>query len=126
MLEHLRQRVIQTLATAHNVTLSTFGPAGLQSSRLPCEALETQLYLLIPRTSDLLFNIEDHPSVVVVNNEWNLSGQARVLSPGDYPPCLNLAHSPDVSWSRVVEIRPTRLNIHAPGQATSSETIDIE
>ena len=126
MLEHLRQRVIRTLSTAHNVTLSTFGPAGLQSSRLPCEALGTRLYLLIPRTSDLLFNLEEKPSVVVVNDEWNLAGQARILSPDEYPPCLNLAHSPDISWSRVVEIRPTRLNIRAPGQAASSETIDIE
>jgi len=71
-------------------------------------------------------NIEDQPSVVVVNDEWNLAGLARILSPDEYPPCLNLAHSPDVSGSRVVEIRPMRLNIHAPGQAASSETIDIE
>jgi hypothetical protein len=42
MLDHLRQRVIETLASAQTATLATYGPAGLQVSLLPCEAADMQ------------------------------------------------------------------------------------
>jgi hypothetical protein len=126
MLEHLRQRVIQTLANAHTLALSTNGPAGLQSSCLPCEAFGLDLYVLVPRTSDHLFNIESQPEVAAANENWNLKGLARVLSRIDYPAGLALTHCPAANWSEVIQIHPSRLNILRPESESPAETIDIE
>jgi hypothetical protein len=126
VLEHLRQRVIQTLASARSLTLSTFGPAGLQSSRLPCEAADTTLFVLIPRTSDHLFNLEANPAVVVVSGEWNLRGAARVVLPEAAPPGLQITHTPEAQWNALVEIRPSRVNLLRVEPSGYSETIDMD
>jgi hypothetical protein len=124
MLEHLRQRVIQTLAGARQVTLSTSGPAGLQASRLPCEASDIELYVLVPRTSDHLFNIESQPEVAVVNETWNLKGRACVVERKVCPAAL--AQRPEADWSQVVQVRPTRLTLLCIETGIPAETIDVE
>ena len=124
MLEHLRQRVIQTLAGARQVTLSTSGPAGLQASRLPCEASDIELYVLVPRTSDHLFNIESQPEVAVVNEIWSLKGRACVVERAVCP--SDLAQRPEAEWSQVVQIRPTRLTLLCIETGIPVETIDVE
>lgn len=126
MLEHLRQRVIQTLADVRSLTLSTFGPAGLQSSRLPCEAAGTCLFMLIPRTSDHLFNLEANPDVVVVNGEWNLRGVARVVSPEAAPSSIQIMRTLETQWSVLVEIKPSRVHILRTEPCGYSETIDVD
>jgi hypothetical protein len=126
MLEHLRQRVIQALADARTATLSTFGPAGLQSSRLLCEASGIDLYMLVPRTSDHLFNLETEPEVTVVDETWNMSGAAYLLSPSECPCGLALVRCPEADWSNVIRIRPGRLTILRPESGSPSETIDVD
>src|SRR3712207_6298913 len=79
MLNHLRQRIAETLAPVRSATLATDGPAGLLAHLLPCAASGTLLYLLVPRTSDHLFNLESHPSVVVATLGWQVHGCARFL-----------------------------------------------
>lgn len=125
MLEHLRQRIVQTLADARTVTLSTHGPAGLQSGHFACELVDVRLFILIPHTSDHLFNLETNPEVVVVNNNWNLRGRARQVLPEVAPPCLRLTHTPEAHWSALVEIKPSQVNILGETTAGYSETIDI-
>jgi hypothetical protein len=125
MLEHLRQRVIQTLASVNEVTLSSSGLAGLQASRLPCEASNLDLYVLVPRTSDHLLNLEKEPDVVVVNETWSLNGTARVLPLAAYPVDLALFRSPEMRWSEVVQVHPSRFNILQPGTHSPTETIDV-
>jgi hypothetical protein len=107
------------------VALSTSGPAGLQSSRLPCEASDIELFVLVPRASDHLFNLETQAEVTVVNEIWNMKGQAHVVARTEYPANLTLTRSPEASWSEVVQIHPIRVSILQPETGTPSETIDV-
>lgn len=125
MLEHLRERVVHLLGHVHSVTLSTSGPAGLQASRLPCEACGLDLYILVSRTSDHLLNIETEPDVVLVDDYWNINGSAEILPVCAYPPDLCLTHLPDVAWSKIVRVRPLRLNVLATESGSPIETIDV-
>ena len=124
MLEHLRRRVIETLAGVRSATLTTSGAAGLQASHVACEARGMVLYVLVPRSSDHLFNIELQPEVVVVNETWNLKGRAEVAAAADRPPAL--VRHPAAQWSEAVEIHPVRLTLLCNGPGSPSETIDVD
>jgi hypothetical protein len=124
MLNHLRERVTETLSTARTVTLSTHGAAGIQANVFPCEAVDLRLYLLLPRTSDHLFNLEHNPEVVATTEIWQVRGVARVAP--ERPAGLNLLQQPDAAWCEVVMLRPTRLQIEWPGGSGHAETIDID
>jgi hypothetical protein len=126
MLEHLRQRVAQTLAGTASLTLSTQGPAGLQSGHFECELVGICLFILVPHTSDHLFNLETNPDIVAVNRHWNLRGLARPVLPDMAPPQLRLLRTPEAGWSTLVEIRPRRVNILGESPSGYSETIDID
>jgi len=58
MLDYVRQRAIEVLKVPRRAVLATSGPSGVQVSEFPCEAIELELYLLVPQTSDHLFNLE--------------------------------------------------------------------
>ncbi len=125
MVAHLRQRVIDALAAAQDVLLATTGPAQLQASRLPCEARTVTLYLLVPRASDHLFNLESTPDVVIVNREWELRGQAHMLPRAAYPAGLKLVERAEANWSELVEVRVAQFHQHATPTRTA-ETIDVD
>lgn len=125
MLQKLRQRVCETLATACQVVLSSHGPADIQAEVLACEAHGLALYVLVPRTSDLLFNLESNTLVVATAGTWQVRGEARLLRPGGYPERLALARTPEAAWCEVVEVRPTRLHLHPTNGRVKGETIDI-
>jgi hypothetical protein len=94
---------------------------------LTCEAVGLVLYVLVPRTSDLLFNLESTPRVVATSQTWQARGVARVVQPGQYPEGLALAKTPKAAWCSVVEIRPTWLKLtpHQGNGHVQSETIDL-
>ncbi|MDP2950161.1 MAG: hypothetical protein Q8P22_11555 [Chloroflexota bacterium] len=125
MLRQLRQRASEELSTARQIVLSAFGPADIQSEVLACESVGLALYVLVPRTSDLLFNLESSRVVVGTTDIWQVRGAARLLKPHEYPEGLAIAGVPEASWSEMVEICPTRLQLRPqPGQGPD-ETIDI-
>lgn len=126
MLNHLRQRVTDTLASTQAATLSTYGAAELQATQLPCESSDLTLYILIPATSDHLLNLQSNPEVVVSTPEWQLRGTAVSLETANIPPNLRLFSLPEAQWSRLVEIIPCRLHIRRKDGWGYSETIDIE
>ena len=124
MLNHLRQRVTETLSAATAATLSTHGAAGIQASIFPCESIDLGLYILVPRTSDHLFNLEHNPEVVVTTDTWQVRGVARIAP--ECPAGLGLLQQPDAAWCEVVAVRPTRLQIERPGGSGHAETIDMD
>ena len=126
MLDHLRQRVVEALASAQCATLSTYGAAALQATLLPCEAIDLQLYLLLPATSDHLLNLESHPQVVVTTPDWQLRGTAVSLNPANYPPNLTLLQKPEAQLSRLVVVRPSQFNLRRANGWGFWETIDID
>lgn len=135
MLDHLRQKAAQTLASVRSVILSSYGPADIQSSRVSCTSRDLNLYVFIPHSSDHLLNLEHRPGVVAATDEWDLHGTARVLPQDEVPPGIQPlgnwadpkrpASGTNSAWGCVVEIRPIRLNLHAPTGQGNLETIDF-
>jgi len=124
MLSHLRQRVADTLVTAATATLSTYGLAGIQVNVFPCEARELVLYLLVPRTSDHLFNLESNSGVVLWTESWQARGIGCLVP--EIPAGLALLERPDAAWCQVVAVYPSRLQIERSHGSDYAETIDID
>ena len=125
MLDHLRQHVIDLLKPVQVVTLSTCGQAGIQAQVLPCEARGLRLFILVPLTSEHLFNLEQSPAVVITTPEWQLRGEARPLAPAEAPIDLGLLRSPQAANSAVVEVRGRQLQVGRANGWGFQETIDI-
>ena len=136
MLDHLRQKAAQTLASASSVILSSYGPADIQSSRVPSTSQDLTLYVFIPHSSNHLLNLEKRPGIAATTGDWDLQGNARVLAAGEIPAGINppgIETEPDKpapcsnsSWGWIaVEIRPTRLNLHSRTGLGNIETIDF-
>lgn len=135
MLDHLRQKAAQTLASVDSVILSSFGPADIQVSRVPSFSDDLKFYVLIPNSSDHLFNLEHRSEVVVSTDGWEFQGNARILALDEVPVVIRFSHyhsntNSSVSPSGqimggIVEIRPTRLTFHSPSGQGNLETIDF-
>lgn len=122
MLDKLRDRAAQILAETTLCTLATTGPAGLQASMVQCAERETALYVLVPDTSDHLFNLESTPEVAVTTETWQMHGIADFVAD---PVVFSVEQC---QWHTVVRITPVRLHIlptHS-GPATHAETIDFD
>lgn len=122
MLDKLRDRAAQTLAETNLCTLATTGPAGIQASMVHCAGRGTTLYLLIPDTSDHLFNLESEPEVAVTTETWRLHGTADIVQDS-----TDLFPVDQSQWHTVVKITPIRLHILPAGSGASyGETIDFD
>jgi hypothetical protein len=81
MLDYARQRAIEALRCHRKAVLATSGPAGVQASEFPCEAIDLNLYLLVPQTSDHLFNLEHDSTVTLLTAGWEVRGEAQIIPP---------------------------------------------
>jgi hypothetical protein len=125
VLHQLREQASEALSTVRQIVLSTCGPADIQAEILVCESVGLALYVLVPRTSDLLFNLESNSQVVATADTWQVRGVAQPMKPGVYPAQLSLARTPQAAWCEVVEIRPSRLLLSPSNGHGQGETIDI-
>jgi hypothetical protein len=82
------------------------------------------LFLLVPRASDHLFNIEGQEAVVVVTDCWELRGSARVVVAPERPADLALLQREEALWSELVAVQAQRLHVFGAG-ARPAETIDV-
>jgi hypothetical protein len=125
MLDHLRRRVIDLLAPVHVATLSTSGPAGIQAQVLPCESDGIDLYVLVPVTSEHLYNLELGGRAVVTTPGWQLRGDGCILAVQDAPTTLALSHDARSAGCALVKVMPRQLHIGQPNGWGFNETIDI-
>jgi Pyridoxamine 5''-phosphate oxidase. len=125
MLDYARQRAIEVLKVPRRAVLATSGPAGVQVSEFPCEALDLELYLLVPQTSDHLFNLEHVSTVSLLTDIWDLKGEAQTLSPNSNNLKLDILREPQAQWSVLVRIRPFELQIRKGEGWGNLETLDI-
>ena len=126
MLDYARQRAIEVLKVPRRAVLATSGPAGVQVSEFPCEALELELYLLVPQTSDHLFNLENVSTVSLLTDIWDLKGEAQILFPNSTNLKLDMVREPEAQWSVLVRVHPFKLQIRKAAGGGNLETIDIQ
>ena len=125
MLEILRRRVKEALKTESSATLSTYGPGGIQVGIFPCEVLDLVLYLLVPASLDVLFNLESETAVVVTTSRWQIEGNARVCPPAQQPPTLKFTRSPQAQGCALVAVTPDRIHLSLADSQGYRETIDL-
>jgi hypothetical protein len=126
MLDYARQRAIEALRSPGKAVLATSGPAGVQAGEFPCEALGLELYLLVPRTSDHLFNLERETIVTLLTPGWELKGEAQIISPNLSKPELDLLREPGAEWCELVRINPLQIQIRREQGWGYLETIDLK
>ncbi len=126
MMDYARQRTIEALKTACTTVLATSGPAGILESEHPCEALGLVLYLVLPGTSDHLFNLEQDRRVALLTDEWGLRGVGRVLSSAETQPELKRLQPLLNDWYVLVKILPTQIQVRRRDGWGDVETIDLE
>ena len=125
MLDYARQRAIQVLKVPRRAVLVTSGPAGVQVSEGPCAAIDLRLYLLVPQTSDHLFNLESDPSVTLLAANWVLKGKARIIPPNVLKLELELFQTSEKEGCVLVQVDPCQLQIRRKQGWGNLETIDV-
>jgi len=124
MLEPLQRRVTEALKTETAVTLSTTGPGGIQAGFFPCEAEALTLYLLVPASSDVVFNLETETAVVVTTPRWQMEGQAEMCALSQAQPDLKLVQSPRAAGCVLVVVHCQRIHFNWTEGWGYQETID--
>jgi hypothetical protein len=125
MLDYSRGHAIEALRIPRRAVLATNGPAGLQVGEFPCEALGVQLYLLVPLSSDHLFNLEYNPSVTLLTAGWELKGTAQVIFPVPLDLALGLLREAGAEWCRLVLVNPSQIQIRKESGWGYLETIEL-
>ena len=125
MISYARERSIEMLKTAHTAVLATIGLAGVQVSEFPCEAVELDLYLLVPRTSDHLFNLEQDDRVALHTEQWELTGKGQVLSPEEKWPRISIFQKTGTAWYVLVKVVPSQIQVLRSEGWGPAETIDL-
>ncbi len=124
MLTSLRNRVVAALSSESEATLSTNGPGGIQAGFFPCEANGLTLYLLVPASSDVLFNLETETAVVVTTPKWQMEGEAVIYALAQAPRSLQLTRSSRAAGCMLIAILCRRFHFTRAEGWGYRETID--
>ena len=125
MLDYARQRALHALGTPRIAVLVTSGPAGVQASEFRCEVIELVLYLLVPQTSDHLFNLEYDASVTVLTAGCELKGKGHIISRDAPHLDLDLWREPGAAWCSLVRVKISQVQIRNERGWGHLETIDL-
>ncbi|MBP6468982.1 MAG: hypothetical protein KBE23_01235 [Chloroflexi bacterium] len=126
MLEPLRLRVVDALSSESSVTLSTNGPGGIQAGFFPCESDGLALYLLVPASSDVLYNLETETAVIITTPHWQMEGEARVCYLAQTPSTVQLAQLPQAPGCVLVAICCQRIHFNWTDGWGYRETLDCD
>lgn len=125
MLDYSHKSAIDALKIPRRVIMATNGPAGLLASEFFCESADMKLYVLVPKTSDHLFNLENDNSVSLVTDAWELKGQAQILSETPADLHLNIFIEPNSEWCTLVRIAPRQIHFLRNKGWGNLESIDL-
>ncbi len=125
MLDYARQRAIEALGNPHTAVLVTNGPAGVQAREFPCEVQGLDVYLLVPQTSDHLFNLEYESTVTLLTVGCEIKGRAQIIDRGVLNSELALWREPAAAWCVLVRVEISRMQIRSECGWGNHETIDL-
>jgi hypothetical protein len=125
MINYARERAREILRTKYRAVLATTGAAGVLVSEFPCEAIELDLYLLLPRTSDHLFNLEQDGRVAVHTDQWELTGKGRALSLEEKWPQISVLPKTGAACYVLVKVAPSQIQVLRAEGWGPAETVDL-
>lgn len=120
MLDKLRDQAFQAFATTPDCTLSTVGPAGLRASNVALSVESDCLYMLIPTTSDHIFNLESEQTIVLTADKWQLTGTVSQVDIVQVP-----FTEQQVAWSVAYEVTPLIAHLAPDDENQQPRTIDF-
>jgi hypothetical protein len=125
MLDYARQRAIEALGSPRTAVLVTSGPAGVQASEFPCEIMDLDFYLLVPQTSDHLFNLEYQFTATLLTARCEIKGTARIISHSVLDLEPGLLQEPGAAWCALVRVEISQVQIRSEQGWGNLETIDL-
>ena len=125
MLDYAHQRALEALGTPRTAVLVTNGPAGVQVSEFPCTVLGLGLYLLVPQTSDHLFNLEYESTVTLLIARCELKGKAQIIPRGAVDLDCALLREPGADWCAFLRVEIFQVQIWSEEGWGNRETIDL-
>lgn len=125
MFDYAHQRAREVLGTPHIAVLVTNGPAGVQVGEFACTLSGLSLYLLVPHTSDHLFNLEYESNVTLLISHCELTGKALIVSRESVSPACDLTQRPTADWSTFLRVEISRVQIRSEEHWGNRETIDL-
>ena len=84
--------------------------------------------MLVPSTTDQLFNLEHEQEVVLTSSLWQLRGAALALSDADGlrgTAPYDISAQASAAGSTLVEVFPLRMHLEPDGRRRYRETIDF-
>ena len=124
MLDTLKLRVLTALKNESTATLSTNGPGGIQAGFFPCAAEDLTLYLLVPSSSDVLYNLQTETAVVITTPHWQLEGEAGGCYLPQLLPTISLSRLPQAAGCVLVSVNCRRMHFNWAEGWGYRETID--
>ena len=125
MINYARERAIEILKTASTTVIATNGPSGVQVGKFPCETIDLNIYILVPKTSDHLFNIEQDERIALHTDSWELTGKCRALSSQDNWPETSIIPKTETAWYVLVKVVPSQVQVLRSDGWGPAETIDL-
>lgn len=125
MFDYAHQRALEVLGTPRTAVLVTNGPAGVQVGEFPCATLGLSLYLLVPHTSDHLFNLEYESTVTLLIARCELKGNAQIVSRGTVDSACALLQEPEADWCTFLRIEISQVQVRGDEGWGNRETIDL-
>jgi hypothetical protein len=125
MFDYARQRASAAVGNPRTAVLITSGPAGVQTGEFRCAVSDLTLYLLMPQTSDHLFNLEHQATVTALTATCELKGQSQIISCAVPDLHLTLCQEPDAEWCALVRVEISRVQIRSEDGWRNCETLDL-
>jgi nitroimidazol reductase NimA-like FMN-containing flavoprotein (pyridoxamine 5'-phosphate oxidase superfamily) len=125
MLNYSRERAGEMLKATHTAILATNGLAGVQMNEFPYEAIGLDIYVLVPRTSDHLFNLEHDDRVALHTAQCEIIGKGQVLKSKEKWPKIPLVPKTETSLYILIKIILSQIQVLRTDGWGPSETIDL-
>jgi len=125
MFDYAHQRALEVLGAPHTAVLVTNGPAGVQIGEFACALVGLHLYLLVPRTSDHLFNLEYESTVTLLIARCEVKGRAQIMLREAVDLECDLLREPAADWCAFVRVEIAQVQIRSEAGWGNRETIDL-
>ena len=125
MFDYAHQRASEVLGTPRTAVLVTSGPAGVEVGEFPCAISDLSLYLLVPQTSDHLFNLEYDALVTLLIARCEVKGRAQIVDRETVSLDCDLLCEPVADWCVFLRIEIRQMQIQSEAGWGNRETLDL-